>query len=298
MINLNLSVSPELAADEAALRREINSALPPQSKSYKDYRIIHRSIDARSRNVKIHLIIEVFGPEENILEPSSSFQFYNARSDRQVVIAGAGPAGLFAALKLLEAGIKPLIVERGKRIRNRRRDIAALTRNHIVNPDSNYCFGEGGAGTFSDGKLYTRSKKRGDFLKILQLLVQHGAGDEILADARPHIGTNKLPEIIENIREVILKHGGEIFFETRVVDIIITGGAVSSVVVQSVTDGIQNELITGDFILATGHSARDIYELLHRKSILMEPKPFAMGVRIEHPQPLIDGIQYHSRRPL
>lgn len=290
---INLAVTPEQAVDEEALRRIIISALVKPSGHLNSFRILRRSIDARNRNIKINLRLQLFfgAAIPAIKNPSISFQQVTATPS--VVIIGAGPAGLFAALGLLEAGIKPIIIERGKTVRDRRRDLAALNRDHLVNPDSNYCFGEGGAGTYSDGKLYTRSTKRGDVEKILQLLVQHGAGEEILIDAHPHIGTNKLPQIIENIRSTILQHGGEINFNTRLKDIVIENGGIRSIITASVESGEEKELVTDEVILATGHSARDIFQLLHDKNILIEAKPFAMGVRVEHPQELIDRMQYH-----
>ena len=207
----------------------------------------------------------------------------------KVVIIGAGPAGLFAAFKLIEKGIRPILLERGKDVRSRRRDLASLNKEGILNPESNYCFGEGGAGTYSDGKLYTRSNKRGDINRILNLLVQFGADENILIDAHPHIGTNKLPLIIQAMREQILDCGGLFLFEKKVVDFVLQKDQLKHVVT---ADGATFE--AGAFILATGHSARDIFHLLHAKNILIEPKPFAVGVRIEHPQQLIDGIQYHE----
>ncbi|MFN3640644.1 MAG: NAD(P)/FAD-dependent oxidoreductase, partial [Flavobacterium sp.] len=214
-------------------------------------------------------------------------EYRDVRNAREVIIVGAGPAGLFAALQLIELGIKPIIIERGKDVRGRRRDLKAINRDYIVDEDSNYCFGEGGAGTYSDGKLYTRSKKRGDVDRILKLLVGFGASEDILIEAHPHIGTNKLPQIIQDIREKILACGGMVMFETRVTDFIIKSGAVKGVVTLK-GDTIESDAV----ILATGHSARDIFELLHLKSIFIEAKPFALGVRAEHPQELIDTIQY------
>ncbi|MDC0204878.1 NAD(P)/FAD-dependent oxidoreductase, partial [Flavobacteriales bacterium] len=208
----------------------------------------------------------------------------------EVIIIGAGPAGLFAALKLIENGKKPIVVERGKEIRNRRRDLAKLTKEHIVNEESNYCFGEGGAGTFSDGKLYTRSKKRGNVNKVLDVLVQHGATPEIRVNAHPHIGTNKLPKIIQAIRETIIKYGGEVRFNSRVTDILIKNNAVKGVELQKGT-----RIDAYKIILATGHSARDIFELLYKKEIAIEAKAFALGVRVEHTQELIDQIQYKCK---
>lgn len=293
MFELKLSVSPREAADTEALERIIKDKLDSTG-TINRFQIVHRSIDARSRSIRIHLTIRVYIDDDAVPDIVPSFRF-SSKTRGSVIIAGAGPAGLFAALRLLEAGISPILIERGKTVRDRRRDIALLSREHIANPDSNYCFGEGGAGTYSDGKLYTRSTKRGDVLRVLQLLVYHGAGEEILSDAHPHIGTNKLPRIIENIRKTILSHGGEIHFETRLMDVVLKNNQVKGIMVQSVKTGIEIELATDHLILATGHSARDIYKLLHAKNILLESKPFAMGVRAEHPQALIDGIQYHCR---
>lgn len=293
---IDLIVSPEQAADEVQLRNIILNTIHPASvinESSLSYRILRRSIDARSRNIKINLRVEVFINEKIPEQPFVPFHFHQVKDKRSVTIVGAGPAGLFAALRLLELGIKPIIIERGKEVKERRRDLALLNKEHIVNPDSNYCFGEGGAGTYSDGKLYTRSTKRGDVQKILSLLIQHGASEEISVDAHPHIGTNKLPKIIESIRSTILTHGGEIYFQTRLKDILIKDNTVTGILTESVTDNSIREIKTDTIILATGHSARDIYELLHQKNILIEAKPFAMGVRVEHPQELIDGIQYH-----
>lgn len=290
---INLAVSPEQAADREALKRIIVSSLGKSANNFNDFRILRRSIDARNKHVKINLRLELFfGIDVPAIKLPFVF-FQPVAPVVPVVIIGAGPAGLFAALRLLQSGIKPIIIERGKTVRDRRRDLALLNREHIVNPDSNYCFGEGGAGTYSDGKLYTRSTKRGDVDKVLQLLVQHGAGEEILIDAHPHIGTNKLPEIIENIRDTILKHGGEIHFNTRLKDIVIENDCIKSIITTSVESGEENEIVAKELVLATGHSARDIFQLLHDKNILIEAKPFAMGVRVEHPQELIDSIQYH-----
>jgi len=294
---MNLAVSPEEAADEEALKKIILATLHDKIKDFKDYRITRRSIDARKRNILINLKIEIYSDKEPV-NHIPAFYFHQASPDWSVVIIGAGPAGLFAALRLLEAGIRPIIIDRGKTVRERRRDIAELNKNHIVNPDSNYCYGEGGAGTYSDGKLYTRSTKRGDVKKILELLIFHGADCEILIDAHPHIGTNKLPAIIENIRETILSCGGEFHFHTRLSDIIIEQDCIKSIITHSTINEEQKVFDTDTLILATGHSARDIFELLVRKNILIEAKPFAMGVRVEHPQELIDSIQYHCRNTI
>ncbi|MFT4856382.1 MAG: putative FAD-dependent dehydrogenase [Algoriphagus sp.] len=247
-----------------------------------------RSIDARGRAIKVNIQAELFIRESpnSLLDYNPSYQQV-ANAD-QIIIVGAGPAGLFAALRAIELGVKPILIERGKDVRARRRDLAAINKAHVVNPDSNYCFGEGGAGTYSDGKLYTRSKKRGDIRRIMEILVAHGATEDILVDAHPHIGTNKLPKLVADLRQSILDHGGEIHFETRVVDFILDSNRIIGVKTQL------GDIIKGEgVILATGHSARDIFELLHAKKILIEAKPFALGVRIEHRQSLIDQIQYH-----
>jgi uncharacterized FAD-dependent dehydrogenase len=293
MQQLKLSLAPLLANDEEKLRKIILDALGEQAKDFNGYRIIQRSIDARSRRIRIDLVLEIFLGEEIPSSQIPYFHFHHTSASESVMIVGAGPAGLFCALQLLEAGIKPVIIERGKTVRERRRDIAALNKEHIVNPDSNYCFGEGGAGTYSDGKLYTRSTKRGDVHKILQLLVHHGADEKILTDAHPHIGTNKLPQIIENIRYNILEHGGEFHFDIMLKDIVVKENQVECIITESVLDGNEKQFTAQNLILATGHSARDIFELLRQKNILIEAKPFAMGIRVEHPQELIDRIQYH-----
>ncbi len=215
-------------------------------------------------------------------------EFPSVKDKTHICIAGSGPAGLFAALTLIERGIKPVILERGKNIRDRRRDLAAINKQGIVNPESNYCFGEGGAGTYSDGKLYTRSDKRGNVKKILETFVRFGADKDIMVDAHPHIGTNKLPAIIQKMRDLILNAGGEIRFNSKITDIDIQFGKINSLIINE-----EEKFNTGKLILATGHSARDIFELLQNKNILIEAKPFALGVRIEHPQQLIDEMQYH-----
>ena len=249
-------------------------------------RVVKRSIDARQRQVKVNLTLELYIDHEPQPAPVH-FDYPQVGGRTEVIIVGSGPAGLFAALRLIELGLKPVIMERGRDVSARKRDIAQINRNGAVDPDSNYAFGEGGAGTFSDGKLFTRSKKRGDYNKALQTLVFHGASPEILYEAHPHIGTDKLPRIMQRIRQTILDAGGEFLFGRRVTDLLLHEGGIRGVC-------CGDERIEGAaVVLATGHSARDIYELLHRRGVRLEAKPFAMGVRIEHPQALIDSIQYH-----
>lgn len=249
---------------------------------------LKRSIDARGKKVCIRFQCAVYEAGEARPENRFTKEYPNVKGKDPVIIVGSGPAGLFAALRLIALGFKPVIFERGKDVQTRRRDLAAINKEHIVNPDSNYCFGEGGAGTYSDGKLYTRSKKRGDVRKILETFVAHGAKDDILYDAHPHIGTNKLPRLVAELRETILQYGGEVHFRTRVDDVILAGDTMEGVVL---SDG---ERVKGEgVILATGHSARDIFLMLQRRKILIEAKPFALGVRVEHSQCLIDRIQYH-----
>ena len=285
---LQLQVSPEIAANESLLYEHVAKLCKVASKDIQKISIQKRSIDARQKAIKFNLKIAVFFTGEII--PNSKIElpdYKNVSNKQEVIIVGAGPAGLFAALQLIELGLKPIVIERGKDVRGRRRDLKAINVDHIVNEDSNYCFGEGGAGTYSDGKLYTRSKKRGDVDRILQLLIGFGASPDILVDAHPHIGTNKLPQIIQDIREKIIECGGLVLFETRVTDFIIKNNQIHGVVIQ---DGSQ--ILATNVILATGHSARDIFELLHKKQIFIEAKPFALGVRAEHAQELIDKIQY------
>jgi len=285
-IETELLLAPEVAANAEAVTAQAirHSGYPEDS----HVRIIRRSIDARHRNVRIRLIVQVYRRDEPIAPSHASRTFQRALPDRRVIIVGAGPAGLFAALHLLTAGITPVILERGKDVRSRRRDLAAIHKAHVVNPDSNYCFGEGGAGTYSDGKLYTRSTKRGDVQSILNTLVQFGASPDILIDAHPHVGTNKLPGIIAAMREAIVSHGGEVHFESAVEDILTAHGAFEGAVTRS------GAIHRGQaLILATGHSARDVFQLFSRKQWAIEFKPFALGVRAEHPQQIIDRIQYH-----
>jgi uncharacterized FAD-dependent dehydrogenase len=251
-------------------------------------KVLRKSIDARKKEIIFNYKVAAYINEQIPEKSDYIFDYKDVSKAKEVHIIGFGPAGMYAALRCIELGYKPVVLERGKNVQNRRRDIKAINRDHIVDEDSNYCFGEGGAGTYSDGKLYTRSLKRGDVRRIFENLVFHGATEQILVDAHPHIGTNKLPKIIENIRENILKFGGEIHFETRVVDFIIKNNKLQAIQLQNGT-----EMAVSSVILATGHSARDIYELLHKKQIALKAKSFAMGVRVEHPQEIIDQIQYH-----
>lgn len=285
---IELHLSPADAAVEAEVFRALCKGGGLTADQISDWRISRRSIDARRSPVRILLQIQYC--TDGKLLPQDAFQpvYPKTLKEREVLIAGFGPAGIFAALELLEHGIRPVVLERGKMVRERRRDLAQLNRLGQVDPDSNYCFGEGGAGTYSDGKLYTRSKKRGQVNKVLDILIQHGASADIRINARPHIGTNKLPAIVENLRNSIREKGGEILFEAKITDIRMGEHGVEGV---ELNDG---RFFAGrDLILATGHSARDIYELLHQKGIQLENKEFALGVRIEHPQEQIDRIQYH-----
>ncbi len=285
---LQIKLAPDIALDEEKLKTFLGDKyrIPAECLHYK---IERKSIDARNRNILVNLDLKI-SDGDNIDLHLEHGQFYpDVSKAKQALIVGAGPAGMFAALRLIELGIKPILFERGKDVRARRRDLAAINKDHLVDPDSNYCFGEGGAGTYSDGKLYTRSKKRGDVRRILEILVSHGATSEILVDAHPHIGTNKLPQVVIHLREQILKAGGEIHFESRVSDFILKDGEMKGVIIN------QKQEYTGEgVILATGHSARDIYEILHKRNIFIEAKPFAMGVRIEHQQAFVDSCQYHS----
>jgi len=286
---VQLALPPEKAADEPAIRKIAGSLSGINPSEISVLRILRRSVDARKKKILINLTVEVFS-EKDISVPSiAPFKRQDVTSSPEVIIVGAGPAGLFASLRLIELGFRPVIIERGKDVSARKRDIALISREQLINPDSNYCFGEGGAGTFSDGKLYTRSKKRGDNTRVLELLCLHGANDNILYEAHPHLGTDKLPGIISNIRKSIIEAGGIFLLEKRVTDFIIEEGSVRGVVISA------NETYYSKFvILSTGHSARDIYDICRRHKIQIEMKSFAMGVRVEHPQDLIDRIQYHG----
>lgn len=293
MTEIQLTVPYLEYADPEQLRFHVAKAAGIAPEDMAAFRQLRRSIDARNRNIRFNLKVAVYAKGEAIAAQHPHFrprQFEDAvKAQHHAVIVGAGPAGLFAALRLIELGIRPIVIERGKDVRARRRDLAAINRDHIVNPESNYCFGEGGAGTYSDGKLYTRSTKRGDVGRILSTFVQFGADEDILVDAHPHIGTNRLPAIITAIREQVIACGGEVRFNAKLTDIHLDGDRVKGVRVND-----EEDIATSRVILATGHSARDIYTLLHAKGVLVEAKPFAMGVRVEHPQGLIDHVQYHG----
>ena len=284
MTTIELQVSPAQSADFNYLEEKIQINLNLSPLSFK-WRIDKKSIDARKRNAIVILRISVIGSKEEF--PAVHQRQFQHEIKGTAIVIGAGPAGLFAALRLLELGVKPIILERGKDVRARRRDLVEITRNGQVNEDSNYCFGEGGAGTYSDGKLYTRSTKKGSVVRILETLVQFGANENILTESHPHVGTNKLPQIIANMRESILANGGEIHFEERVIDF-----NMGSDSIHEVKTAKGNSFQADSILLATGHSARDIFELLHAKNIALEAKPFAIGVRIEHDQRTIDKLQY------
>ena len=287
---ISFKLLPSEASDESIIKKIIAGAAGKKENSITGFHLAKKSIDARAKTIWVNLTVNAFIDEPFHKREIQPFNFKDvSAAEKKVVIIGAGPAGLFAALQLIEKGIKPVILERGKDVRARRRDLAMLNKEGIINAESNYCFGEGGAGTYSDGKLYTRSNKRGDIDRILNLFVRFGAEEKILYEAHPHIGTNKLPHIITAMRNQITACGGEFLFEKKVVDL-----TIEKEKIRSVTTADGNTFDADDFILATGHSARDIFELLHRKNILIEAKPFALGVRIEHPQNLINSCQYKS----
>ncbi len=286
---ISLKLTPEQASSSTAIEEAILQQSGIKKASLQGFSITRKSIDARGKYPRVNLIVNAFIDEPYIKSNYEETDFRDVRNAKNsVLIIGAGPAGLFAALKLIEQGIKPVIIERGKDVRARRRDLAILNKEGIVNPESNYCFGEGGAGTYSDGKLYTRSNKRGNVQHILNLFMQFGAEEKILYESHPHIGTNKLPHIITAMREQIQNSGGNFLFEKKLVDLRISNDYIESIVT---SDG--DILKAGAFILATGHSARDIFLLFHQKKLVIEQKPFALGVRIEHPQEIINSIQYH-----
>ena len=286
MRQITLVVPPEIGFDQHNLEDFLTKKKYLSEGQF--FEIDRRSIDARQKNIKVNLSIRIDEQPLGVRFVEYHRPQTQVGNAPAIIIVGSGPAGLFAALKAIELGIKPIILERGKDVRARRWDLAAITKDHNVNPDSNYCFGEGGAGTYSDGKLYTRSKKRGSVRRIFEVLVAHGANEDILFESHPHIGTNHLPKLITAIRETILSHGGEVRFNSKVTDFVIENGEMKGVVLEN------GDIMKGlSVILATGHSARDVFRACHRRKIKIEAKPFALGVRVEHPQQLIDRIQYH-----
>jgi len=286
MSEIDLVVPPHLGFSEENLSEHLKKIGKLGEEQH--FAITKRSIDARQQNVKINLRVAIDQKPLGVEYVEYFKQTQNVENAPEIIIIGAGPAGIFAGIKAIENGLKPIILDRGKDVRARRRDLAAINKDHIVNPDSNYCFGEGGAGTYSDGKLYTRSKKRGSVRRVFEILVAHGAPEDILFESHPHIGTNKLPNIVTALRETIESAGGQVIFDAKVVDFLLESDQITGVKLAN-GDTIKGEAT----ILATGHSARDIFRLCEQHKINIEAKPFALGVRVEHPQQLIDSIQYH-----
>lgn len=285
---VQIVIKPQQQEDKAFILKVGLQKARIKSGEIVDWRIRKKSIDARNKTIKLNLQLEFWKVGE-VREPITAWKGKELDPNKRIAIIGAGPAGLYAALRAIEVGITPVIYERGKDVRARRRDLAAINKEHIVNPESNYCFGEGGAGTYSDGKLYTRSKKRGNVLKALEWLVHFGASEAILVDAHPHIGTNKLPAIIVAMRTAIIEAGGEVHFNTKLTDIKIEDNAISGIQLNGETWEHFSSVV-----MATGHSARDVFYLLHQRGVKIEAKPFAIGVRVEHTQKLINEIQYHT----
>lgn len=291
---MQIRVAPQVAATEKLLKNYLAEEMAADARTITSVRILRRSIDARQRNVFVNLKVRVFVNEMPEDDEYVRTEYPDVSGAESVVVVGAGPGGLFAALKLIERGVRPVVVERGKNVRDRKKDLSLITKTQKVDPESNYCFGEGGAGAYSDGKLYTRSKKRGDIEKILNVFCQHGASTSILADAHPHIGTDKLPAVIEAMRNTIIRCGGEVHFQTKMVSLVVDGDKVVGVDCVNLQKGSETTF-RGPVILATGHSARDVYRLLYDSGIQIEPKGIAVGVRLEHPACLIDQIQYHNK---
>jgi hypothetical protein len=289
--DLTLSIYPQQAINNDYIRSVAAKKLGIKPEQMGDLIITRKSIDARKKDIKVNIAVRVFESNEAVSDIFPKFNFCDVRGKAEVLVVGAGPAGLFASLRLIELGLKPIIIERGKEVSQRKRDVAMLNKNLGLNTESNYAFGEGGAGTFSDGKLYSRSRKRGDINRILKALQLHGAQDEILYEAHPHIGTNILPRVVTSIRKTIEQYGGEFIFNSKVEKIILSNGKAKGVLL---SDG--GKIYGIAVILATGHSAREVYFSLHQQGIQLESKPFAMGVRVEHPQELIDRIQYHGEQ--
>ncbi|MEZ5042710.1 MAG: FAD-dependent oxidoreductase [Saprospiraceae bacterium] len=286
---VELKLLPSEVDNNAFIKKQAAVACNWKETAIDDIQLLKRSVDARGKQPLVRLRVKVYSGEKSSPEPALLDLLQDVHDQKEVIVVGAGPAGYFAGLELIELGLKPIILDRGKDVQTRRRDLRAIQQFGTVDPDSNYCFGEGGAGTYSDGKLYTRSHKRGNIEKALRLLVEHGAKSDILIDAHPHIGSNKLPLIVANIRETIRHYGGEVHFNSQVTDFLIKASKVKGVVVNN-----EKEYLADAIILATGHSARDIYYLLAKKGVKMEAKPYALGVRIEHPQSLIDSVQYRQ----
>ena len=291
---MQIRVLPQTAASTATIREYVAREKGIDSRTIRDIRVVKRSIDARHRQVFVNLSLRVYVNETPADEGFIRVDYPDVSGAQQVVVVGEGPAGLFAALRLIELGKRPVVVERGKDVRQRKLDLAQISKRQKVDPESNYCFGEGGAGAYSDGKLYTRSKKRGNVEKILNVFCQHGAPLDILCDAHPHIGTDKLPRVIEAMRNTIINAGGEVHHETKMTRLIINAGAVVGIEAVSLATG-QERQYRGPVILATGHSARDVYTYLYDAKIEIEAKGIAVGARLEHPSRLIDQIQYHNR---
>ena len=286
---VQINLNPAAAADETIIRKIASSLAGIDQSAVTSLRVIKRSVDARKKNIRVNLTVEIFSGEDSAKPLITPFVPCDVLLKQEVIIVGAGPAGLFAALRLIELGLCPVIIERGRDVSSRKKDIARISRDQIVDPESNYCFGEGGAGTYSDGKLYTRSKKRGDNTRVLELLCLHGANENIMYEAHPHLGTDKLPGIIAEIRKSILDAGGQFMLQKKVTDFLIEGDTIKGVITSD-----NEKFISPYIILATGHSARDIYDICKNRGVELEMKPFAMGVRVEHPQELIDMIQYHG----
>ena len=284
-----LRVLPQVAANEQSLSRYVADEYGLDVRTVTAIRILRRSIDARQRTIFVNLKVRVYINEQPADDAYEHTEYPDVSGRPQVIVVGAGPGGLFAALRLIELGLRPIVLERGKNVRERKQDLALITKTQQVDPESNYCFGEGGAGAYSDGKLYTRSKKRGNIEKILNVFCQHGASTNILADAHPHIGTDKLPRVIENMRNTIIRCGGEVHFQTKMTRLLLEGNSVVGCLAA-------NKEFRGPVILATGHSARDVYRYLAESNIELEAKGIAVGVRLEHPSMLIDQIQYHNRQ--
>ena len=283
-----IRVQPHVAANEQALRSFLADEYGFDVRTVTALRILRRSIDARQRTIFVNLKVRVYINEPAQDDAYQPTEYPDVSNKPQVIVVGAGPGGLFAALRLIELGLRPIVLERGKDVHERKKDLSQITKTQKVDAESNYCFGEGGAGAYSDGKLYTRSKKRGNIEKILNVFCQHGASTNILADAHPHIGTDKLPRVIENMRNTILRCGGEVHFQTKMTSLILEGNRVVGCY------AADNEY-HGPVILATGHSARDVYRYLNESKIELEAKGIAVGVRLEHPSALIDQIQYHNK---